>query len=42
MTLVFCVADVVRIKHLGAILTIFEVLTGLHVNRQKKPSLLDQ
>lgn len=34
-SLVFCEAEVDQIKHLRAILTIFEALSGLHVNCSK-------
>lgn len=34
-SLVFCGAEVSRIRHLRAILTIFEAISGLHVNWQK-------
>ncbi|WMV58251.1 hypothetical protein MTR67_051636 [Solanum verrucosum] len=34
-TLVFCEAEVIQIRHIRAILTIFEGISGLHVNWQK-------
>jgi len=34
-TLVFCEAEVIQIRHIRAILTIFEGIFGLHVNWQK-------
>ena len=34
-SLIFCEAEVTQIRHIRAILTIFEGISGLHVNWQK-------